>query len=672
MRISAAGQIVERVPSLRPGVEQYREITRDHKGRIFVGTKRVLLRVEGATGSLHFQEVSLPGEKTGRDQDPVDLEIDDAGRLWAGYLYGLAWLGDDDRWHAIETDRPVTMVRSFTHAAGDIWVTHRRAGQFSRLHPQGDRWTVEEFRASDGYTPVDSYFIRRDSRGWLWRGSPDGVFVSDGVHVAPNDWLHLNMSNGLASNETSLYGFYEDPQNNVWISGDEGLTRLHPDPAWFAVSAKSPPRISRIEADGRVYLYPATIPAQLPSGTKDVKIEIGTLQAPSMRQSPLRYRVKPLSDDWSLSRDGVIELHDLTSRAYTVEFGYAGDGASPVAAYRLQIGTPISWGWPLGILAAAGVLIPVVRFAPPFERARFRMAKALFLLRRRWGRGSSTFDGTSVSTDYSGETMAGRYRLLRILSRGGFSIVYEAREGDLPIAVKVLNRSSAGESHVRDRFAHEVAALRSIDHPGVVRILDSWINDAGEPCLAMPLLNGPTLRAELRDGLFDCHRAAAIVTQTGAALSEVHRLGIVHRDLKPENIMLIRDSGVEQAVIIDFGTAGLRSAVDELAATTLMAGSFFYMAPERLTGRYSPASDVYSLGVVALEMLSGKRLSDLSAVFSEPGFVKDLEKALHASLPKESAAKVAQQLAPAFDPEPQKRPLDVRSWSDDLARAIRS
>ena len=197
----------------------------------------------------------------------------------------------------------------------------------------------------------------------------------------------------------------------------------------------------------------------------------------------------------------------------------------------------------------------------------------------------------------------------------------------------------------------------------MVPILDSWISHAGEPCLAKPFLDGETLRAALTHGTFSFRRAAHIVRELGGALAEVHAHGIIHRDLKPENLILLRPgSDHEQPVILDFGTAGLRSAENALAATTLMSGSFHYMAPERLTGRYSPASDVFSLGVIVLEMVSGKRLSDLNATFSDPSFLGELEKALNFG----SAAC----LAPAFDPEPRHRPSDVKLWTEQVATSL--
>jgi serine/threonine protein kinase len=335
----------------------------------------------------------------------------------------------------------------------------------------------------------------------------------------------------------------------------------------------------------------------------------------------------------------------------------------------------MSWLW-LEELAPAGALAPAIRRRPWFEKARFHAQKTIFLLRRRYGRRtfSSSAGPASSGPDYSGEILNGRYLIGRGISRGGFSVVYEARDTatGARVAVKALNRGSGDESWIRDRFAHEVASLRSVNHPGVAPILDSWISPQGDPCLAMAFLEGETLRSALKHGPLPPERAARLIEQIGDALGEVHAHGIIHRDLKPENLILVNpDSAAERAVIVDFGTAGLRGAENELAATTLMAGSFHYMAPERLTGRYSPASDLFSLGVIALEMLTGKRLSDLRATFWEPSFERELEKTLRGSLAREDAARAAAVLAPLFDPEPRRRPAKVKVWTQEMAAALR-
>ena len=125
----------------------------------------------------------------------------------------------------------------------------------------------------------------------------------------------------------------------------------------------------------------------------------------------------------------------------------------------------------------------------------------------------------------------------------------------------------------------------------------------------------------------------------------------------------------DQAVIIDFGTAGLRSAENELAATTLMSGSFHYMAPERLTGHYSPSSDVFSLAVIILEILTGKRLSALNAMFSDPSFQSELQSVLQQCVP-DAARHLATLLTPAFNPQPRYRPPEVQNWSAQIATLL--
>jgi ligand-binding sensor domain-containing protein len=673
-RLSPQGVVVERIPNLVPQMDEYREIVRDGKGRLWVGTKRALLRIEGQPGSFRLRPETLPDAPPRESASPVGLELDAAGHLWAGYSRGLAWLDERDVWHKIATDQPLTLVRGFALAGDDIWVAFRRFGAFARLHRNGERWNVTLFTPNGGYAPAGTEFLKRDSRGWIWRGCDQGVYVSDGRHVEPNDWIHIHLANGLAANETAQYGFFEDSDGAVWITGDEGVTRLRPEPAWFDAPNAAPPGITRVDADGRLFLYPEPLPATLPGPTKVLRVDVGSLNASPFRAYPLRYRFQPGSSAWQLSRDGSFEFHNLSDGDYTLQISFTGNGPSPVTTYSFRVGagrSAMRWRWPIVFLCAAGVIILTVRFAPGLERVRFRIEKALFLLGRRFShpRSANQPGAQPAAPDHSGETLLGRYRLNRVVARGGFSVVYEARDlrdGNARLAVKVLNLNSKQEGWVRDRFAHEVAALRSVQHPGVVTILDSWISPAGEPCLAMPFLNGQTLRAAMDEGAFSGPHAARIIRQLGSALAEVHSRGIVHRDLKPENVILLE----EQAVIVDFGTAGLRSAENELAATTLMSGSFHYMAPERLTGHYSPASDVFSLAVIILEILTGKRLSALNAMHSDASFQAELENVLRARLDPDAAKHLAALLAAAYNPQPRDRPSKVETWSEAVAHAL--
>jgi len=673
-RLSPTGQVASVVPYPYHSARENRKLLEDLRGRVWVGNKIALLRLDEPAGLLSVESLRKRGAEP--ISEAVDLQLDKAGRLWVGYASGLAWLDDKDCWHDLPVDQPITDVRSFTvtdNESKDIWVAYRTHNWFSRLRKQGSLWKATRFDMASGYGPADTHFLKHDSRGWIWRGAPDGVHISDGVHTGPNDWLHISLENGLATDSTDMYGFFEDQDASIWISGERGITHMRPDPRWFeAPQDASPPRITRIQVDQQEYPSSA---ATLPSHADRITISVGSCTAPIFRDSPLRYRLQPGSGVWRFSHDGTIELNHLDQRAYTLEIAYSGLGKSPVLKYAFQVGVPPSfgdWYWLLS-LASGGVFFGwLFRRTPALERFRYRLDKNLFLLRRRFTRREVvSSSGSAPSQDRSGETLSGRYELIRPVSRGGFSVVYEARDGQEEgrrIAVKVLNHGFGKDGWLRERFAHEVAALSSIHHPGVVPILDSWIAPDGAPCLVTPFLPGSTLSAALEEGPFPATRVAQLARQIGAALSEIHHRGIVHRDLKPENIMLTGAAGQnEHAILIDFGTAGLKGTPDRPSTTTLLAGSFHYMAPERLIGHYSPATDVYAFGVIILEMLTGKRLSDLEALSIDDGFGNELGRLVRPALGPARTPEFTACLIPAYASKPQARPSEVRLWSEQLA-----
>ena len=684
-RLSPDGRVAERPRNPLPSADEYREIIRDGKGRLWVGSKFALFRIEGSAGALHLEREELPRDTAGGpggafDEQAVDLDLDAAGRLWVGYERGIAYLDDEDRWRKLAIDPPVDTVRSMAlrnPAAGeDIWVAYRRSGVFSRLQQNGGGWLVTGFPASAGYSPVDTHFLKRDSRGWIWRGSPEGTYISDDRRVAPEDWVHLQLQTGLATDTTDQYGFFEDIDGSVWIAGEEGVSHILPDASWFeAPRAALPPRITRLEADDRVYLHPAGMPGDLPADTNVVRIDLGSLDASPFRDYPFRYRLTPLFTEWKVSRDGSLEFHHLPENAYTLEVAYTGTGPSAPLLAPFRVGRPsgpISWHWLVGFPLAGVGLTLVVRRAPWFRKTNYWVGKTVFLLRRRLGQREPS--SPAATPDHSGEILFGRYQLLRPVSRGGFSVVYEGRDlggGARRVAVKVLDRSPKDENRVRDRFAYEVASLRSVDHPGVVPILDAWVSPAGEPCLVMPFLEGPTLRTKMEAGPLPPGQVARIVRELGSALAEVHGRGIVHRDLKPENVILCRSAAEpERPILIDFGMASLCGAENRMWNTTLLGGSLHYMPPERLTGHYSQSSDIYSLGVLILEMLSGKRLANLGAMISDDTFPERLRQALCHVVSPENLPPLVENLCRCYAAEPHRRPSDVAELVEAVAALL--
>lgn len=200
------------------------------------------------------------------------------------------------------------------------------------------------------------------------------------------------------------------------------------------------------------------------------------------------------------------------------------------------------------------------------------------------------------------------YRLTRKIGSGGMTEVYLAvRESDgLPVVLKVLQAAGAASGHMLARFIQEYTLLSSIDDPHVVRIYDQGFTD-DHAYIAMEYFARGDLRGELRLGM-ERERVLDVLMQMARALEAIHGLGIIHRDLKPENIMLREDGSVALA---DFGVA--KSMLkDSLALTQTrhgdVVGTPYYLSPEQAAGHnITPATDLYSLGVMLYEMLTGSR-----------------------------------------------------------------
>jgi tetratricopeptide (TPR) repeat protein/tRNA A-37 threonylcarbamoyl transferase component Bud32/TolB-like protein len=230
-----------------------------------------------------------------------------------------------------------------------------------------------------------------------------------------------------------------------------------------------------------------------------------------------------------------------------------------------------------------------------------------------------------ASTFRSGEVVLDRFRVIRFIARGGMGEVYEADDTELGerVALKAIRPEIAADTRVNQRFRREVQLARKVTHPNICRIFDlfqcppPFPAQAGEPIVfvTMELLEGETLAQRLkREGRMTAAQAEPIVAQMVAALSAAHDAGIVHRDFKSSNVMLLsaaRPGDTPRVVVTDFGLA---YSVGEsgAGATISMAGELIgtpdYMAPEQIEGApITPATDVYALGVVMYEMVTGVR-----------------------------------------------------------------
>jgi hypothetical protein len=209
----------------------------------------------------------------------------------------------------------------------------------------------------------------------------------------------------------------------------------------------------------------------------------------------------------------------------------------------------------------------------------------------------------------------GRYRLDRRIERGGMGSIFEARDLHLgrQVAVKVLHGALMGEEVAR-RFETEARLTASLHHPNIVTVFDYGSTGTGNSFLVMELLEGFTLLAAIRDGGGQPPaRVACWLDQVCEGIKAAHRAGVIHRDLKPANVFVTRLDGREGPVkILDFGVAKLRSTAIEaahgLTAPGALVGTFSYMAPEQLAGgEVDERSDIFALGVLTVESLTGQR-----------------------------------------------------------------
>lgn len=205
---------------------------------------------------------------------------------------------------------------------------------------------------------------------------------------------------------------------------------------------------------------------------------------------------------------------------------------------------------------------------------------------------------------YLGTCLDDRYEIVEVIGAGGMAVVYKAIDQRLNrfVAVKILRDELARDEEFRARFQIEAQAVAMLSHPNIVSVYDVS-HTAGVEYIVMELIEGVTLMQYMqKKGALSWKEAAHFSTQIAKALEHAHSKGIVHRDIKPQNIMILRDGTIKVA---DFGIAALESAQEQRSDQTV--GSVHYIAPEQARGETPDTrSDIYSLGVVMYEMLTGQ------------------------------------------------------------------
>lgn len=270
-----------------------------------------------------------------------------------------------------------------------------------------------------------------------------------------------------------------------------------------------------------------------------------------------------------------------------------------------------------------------------------------------------------------GTVLDRRYRVDAPIASGGMSTVYRGLDIrlDRPVALKVMDSRYAGDQQFLTRFEREAKAVARLKHPALVAVYDQGGGGLGEPApfLVMELIEGGTLRELLNErGPMPPHAVAAVLAPLCSGLAVAHAAGLVHRDIKPENVLISDDGEVK---IADFG---LVRAVAEagITSTSVILGTAAYLSPEQVgTGEATPRSDVYAVGVLTYELLTGRTPftgdTALSVAYQRMDHDVPLPSAGIAGVPRQFDDLVAR----ATDRDPAARYADAGELADALADA---
>lgn len=630
VRISPDGQ-VERIG--KPMVVQALQLAAD--GTILVGTEsKGLFRLNPGDRN---PKLKLMG--TG-EREIYSMCEDDDGRILVGAMDGLFLLSDSRLIFSSKMfGLPSASIRSIVQTEEDIWI-----GTNDGLCIVRDDQT-EHLRMEDGLSANFIFCIFPDTDGSVWLGTDQGLTLWRDGHLYP-----YRLRDGLPSNE--IYAIVPDDLGQFWLSTEDGVVSVRRDALRRAVLDDADVRFHIYvqedgipngegiggtqttacrDTSGRIWI--ATIsglamcdPANLktnelppPVAIEQVKLDDRMLSGDAVKLDPgwkrLRFTYAGLSflvpervryrtmlagyeDGWTERKDRTLSYTNLDPGDYVFRVHACNnDGvwSREPATFSFTVVRPWwnNWWFFGGLL----VLLTVVL------NQLWRGIRAVWIMFRQWQR-SHVF---------------GPYRILDLVGKGGMGTVYRARKpGDsTPVALKVLDADMTDDNS-RKRFEREGMIGERIQHPGVVRILESGCR-GDQLYYAMEFLDGQPLNRLMEKGLGP-RTAVAISIVMLDILRDLHMQGVVHRDVKPQNVMMLKglesssceamkepvERVREHLKLLDFGLARIFGATT-LTRTGLMAGTLQYLPPESFAGKMavSPKTDFYAVGIVLYEMLTG-------------------------------------------------------------------
>lgn len=579
-----------------------RTIIRGKGGVMWIGTEL------GGIAKISNGNVSTITEADGLSSNKVIvLYEDEAGNLWAGTDgMGLNRINAADgsiTVFRIKDGLASDVVFSITgDREGFVWIGTEEKG--INCFKDG-RFSTISIRS--GLRDNSIYQMVEDNHGFFWIAGGKGVsrvskqelqdFVTGKIHRV-NGTLY-GKSDGMLSNECNgsfQPAGWKGSSGKIWFPTLKGVVAV--DPGNFPVN-RVPPAvvIETVIIDGKRTPYMPYI--TIPPDVAKIELEYTALSFSAPEKIRFQYKLEGFDPEWVKPfdrKDRIATYTTLPPGNYTFTVAACNnDGIwnETGASFTMKVESPLWQKW--WFILLSGILFAIISY---YAIAYLKRFMAFFSF---WKKKSTV----------------GEYRIIDLIGSGGMANIYSAvhRKNSKagPVALKLMKEEYSLDPAQRTRFLHEGMIVDSINHPNIVEILHR--GESGDHLyIVMELLKGQTLAKRIeserieQESRMDIGSILDIMIQVTGALLRIHEAGIIHRDLKPENIMLVQKGKLKDIVkILDFGLAKTQ-ALPKITETGMVLGTICYLAPEQLyNSEYSTASDIYALGVIFFEMVTGER-----------------------------------------------------------------
>ncbi len=660
VQIREDGKILRSGPSVLLG-----GMASNAQGQVWVGgwfDNKGLGRLVAQGDRLVIQPENVP------ENSVLGLKYDNQRHtLWACDGKELLYRKENEEWrHISQKDGLLDFNCHYValQRDGNLWMSYDSSPFAHIENPMSGHPTITNYPINLEQQGNNTVLLDVDNRGWIWRGTTEN-YVADPKAAEAGNWLRLDEQDGLPAVNDGA--FFNDTDGSIWMGAGSQIRHFTP-PADFATSFPAPSLFVSGFSIGNALPVLADAFGAVAHGS-DLTAHVGSLQFDRRNALRLRWRLLPDQPAWHSTTDLDLHLGRLSWGQHTLEFqAQLMDGPwSDLSSKTFRVLRPVWLSWPaiFGFLLVSGGGAALVHRRQRILKKRNETSLPSLA---EWRLAALSPELQQLD----GAVLDSRFKVGRVLARGGFATVAEGRDlqqNNLPCAVKIFRQELLDNDWMARRFRQEVQALETIRHPNVVSIYGHGATPSGSPYLVMEFVRGLTLRERIDKGPIPSQLTANYLRQAGSALAAIHAHGICHRDLKPENLM-IRDNRPrgEDLVLIDFSIAIVQDPDQTLHGLSRAAGTIYYMAPEQSIGYADSSTDIYSLAKVLIEMLTGQRLTtllpDASMDLSER--VRDLITGLGLGL----SANSIDLISSALEFDPSRRPKSSTEFAQPIAAEL--